>query len=679
MWQCEYFNLELQLIHQLILVSSHLVRFPPAARKQKLRRMLQTLPSVHTDNLYFPSNIPNAEHYRILRLLPLECISLNSRDKAPYLLYAGQHLHHLMPHLSSIHCETLTRCELALCVCVCAEIEYTRKSTYDYDIYVAYKSNEDIMEESITLCEESLGTGEEGDKAMNGGDNNDGIVMADGTEVIAPITSADRKSSDARGDVTREGGKGGAISVAGKDPHLNAQRPPPLVTANLEQSSTPSKSGSLAKSTHTSSRRPSLSRPLIPGQDPVEQIRQQTQEEQEALVQQGFQDLDNLHRKKDSIGAKLTSVFSEGDAHPASQLGEIASQKKADDEAEQKNQQRVVRIKPLPQPEPILSPTKRNDPPLFRVSSASQPDSPVDSTGTSFGTSAPRAGHAMTLTSLLDRTEGDEKEMFEEEHRSREGDMEALAAATANVNVSGGMKVTVTPDVSSSPTPALLSPVSEEGRLSFSVPSSRRMSHASSTPDFTADPFDGSVPLSQTPPPSSHRHASAKKASKQSSTDKGSDDKASSHPISSLKSSTPHSSPPPSSAEVEPSYMRNPQWQRLDAAFGDRWSVRKRRCFAASPYKHLPRWDLLSCIFKSGDDCRQEQLAMQLIRVFDHIWKAHQHTTQPHYTHSYTLSGLILRCPSWSAGVLLLCVGGQAASVALSLLSAHHESYLWVD
>ena len=91
--KCEYFNRELQLIHQLILVSSHLVRFPAAARKGKLRRMLQTLPSEHTDSLYFPSNIPNVEHYRILRLLPNECISLNSRDKAPYLLYALHHAH----------------------------------------------------------------------------------------------------------------------------------------------------------------------------------------------------------------------------------------------------------------------------------------------------------------------------------------------------------------------------------------------------------------------------------------------------------------------------------------------------------------------------------------------------------------------------------------------------------
>ena len=31
--------------------------------------------------------------------------------------------------------------------------------------------------------------------------------------------------------------------------------------------------------------------------------------------------------------------------------------------------------------------------------------------------------------------------------------------------------------------------------------------------------------------------------------------------------------------------------------------------------------DLLSCIFKSGDDLRQEHMAMQLILLFDSIWQ----------------------------------------------------------
>jgi len=41
-----------------------------------------------------------------------------------------------------------------------------------------------------------------------------------------------------------------------------------------------------------------------------------------------------------------------------------------------------------------------------------------------------------------------------------------------------------------------------------------------------------------------------------------------------------------------------------------------------SPWGKEQKWDLLSVIFKGGDDCRQEVLAMQLIVMFDRIWKA---------------------------------------------------------
>jgi len=40
----------------------------------------------------------------------------------------------------------------------------------------------------------------------------------------------------------------------------------------------------------------------------------------------------------------------------------------------------------------------------------------------------------------------------------------------------------------------------------------------------------------------------------------------------------------------------------------------------ASPHSHSPGWALSSVIVKSGDDCRQEQLALQLIAVFRDIW-----------------------------------------------------------
>ena len=55
--------------------------------------------------------------------------------------------------------------------------------------------------------------------------------------------------------------------------------------------------------------------------------------------------------------------------------------------------------------------------------------------------------------------------------------------------------------------------------------------------------------------------------------------------------------------------------------FGEAWAHRRARVQAVSPYGHLPRWDLISVIFKAGDDLRQERLCMQLIEYFDKVFK----------------------------------------------------------
>jgi phosphatidylinositol 4-kinase len=44
------------------------------------------------------------------------------------------------------------------------------------------------------------------------------------------------------------------------------------------------------------------------------------------------------------------------------------------------------------------------------------------------------------------------------------------------------------------------------------------------------------------------------------------------------------------------------------------------RTASASPYGALPGWALRGCIIKSGDDCRQELLALQLMRELADIW-----------------------------------------------------------
>lgn len=58
-----------------------------------------------------------------------------------------------------------------------------------------------------------------------------------------------------------------------------------------------------------------------------------------------------------------------------------------------------------------------------------------------------------------------------------------------------------------------------------------------------------------------------------------------------------------------------------DALSGELWEVKKERIRNASVYGKLPGWELRSIIVKSGDDCRQEHLAVQLISHFYDIFQ----------------------------------------------------------
>lgn len=56
------------------------------------------------------------------------------------------------------------------------------------------------------------------------------------------------------------------------------------------------------------------------------------------------------------------------------------------------------------------------------------------------------------------------------------------------------------------------------------------------------------------------------------------------------------------------------------SVFGEAIEEQAARIKAASPYRDLKTWELLRVIVKSGDDLRQEQLAMQLITQFQEIF-----------------------------------------------------------
>lgn len=57
------------------------------------------------------------------------------------------------------------------------------------------------------------------------------------------------------------------------------------------------------------------------------------------------------------------------------------------------------------------------------------------------------------------------------------------------------------------------------------------------------------------------------------------------------------------------------------SVFKEPWSSKQERVRQASPFGKYPGWNLVSVIFKTGSDLRQEQLACQLIREFKVIWK----------------------------------------------------------
>ncbi|KAH7415708.1 hypothetical protein KP509_14G057500 [Ceratopteris richardii] len=58
-----------------------------------------------------------------------------------------------------------------------------------------------------------------------------------------------------------------------------------------------------------------------------------------------------------------------------------------------------------------------------------------------------------------------------------------------------------------------------------------------------------------------------------------------------------------------------------DALAGELWEAKKERIRKTSKYGGMSGWDLFSVIVKSGDDCRQEHLAVQLISHFYDIYQ----------------------------------------------------------
>lgn len=63
-----------------------------------------------------------------------------------------------------------------------------------------------------------------------------------------------------------------------------------------------------------------------------------------------------------------------------------------------------------------------------------------------------------------------------------------------------------------------------------------------------------------------------------------------------------------------PRFQRDPD-DPSAAALKEPWEEKVQRIREASPYSHLPGWQLRAAIVKCGDDLRQELMAYQLLKL----------------------------------------------------------------
>ncbi|KAG8343522.1 putative Phosphatidylinositol 3 and 4 kinase [Trypanosoma vivax] len=71
-------------------------------------------------------------------------------------------------------------------------------------------------------------------------------------------------------------------------------------------------------------------------------------------------------------------------------------------------------------------------------------------------------------------------------------------------------------------------------------------------------------------------------------------------------------------SEVGDTSLDSKHFQKV---FGGSPEVRMLRLRGKSPFGSHPNWDVASLIVKSGDDLRQEELALQLVEFFNRIWR----------------------------------------------------------
>ncbi|GLI62236.1 hypothetical protein VaNZ11_004831 [Volvox africanus] len=82
----------------------------------------------------------------------------------------------------------------------------------------------------------------------------------------------------------------------------------------------------------------------------------------------------------------------------------------------------------------------------------------------------------------------------------------------------------------------------------------------------------------------------------------------------------PYSLPKVTDGRYERESLEERRRREAQAVYGERWAAKVKRIQHESPHGRRQGWALRCVIVKSGDDCRQELLALQLVRLFGDIF-----------------------------------------------------------
>ncbi|KAL6057761.1 Phosphatidylinositol 4-kinase beta [Balamuthia mandrillaris] len=148
---------------------------------------------------------------------------------------------------------------------------------------------------------------------------------------------------------------------------------------------------------------------------------------------------------------------------------------------------------------------------------------------------------------------------------------------------------------------------------------------SASSPSLASSPSPAPSPLPSPSLPSSSSSLPEKEKEKEERSTKGGASKTDIEEERKLYSGVPSTKENEKQKEASKGQQQDsnkrPSIESTQAAFAEDWAAKCERIRRSSPFQHLPGWRLRSFIVKY-DECRQEQLASQLIAQFQKIFQA---------------------------------------------------------